>query len=187
MKRVFPWTWIILICLLTSCSKSGWTDRSGPVGVMYLDGKEFREAGSPNLVLGYFYGMLGIVQQDNSVRMVYSPNSLSNRLNTIRVELSIIIDDVVSENYEGGSFHYSMGDGNNSISFALYQKRNVYEYDIIEADVQISNLVCDYSDEDYSTYSYHCRIDYSMDVVDSEGKAHKVEGWAKHDDLRDKV
>lgn len=185
MRRFITWSWIILICLLSGCSKSGWTDRSGPVGVMYLDGKELRESGSPNWVMGHYYGILGIIQQEENVRMVYSPNNLSNILNTIKVELKIIIDDVSREKYDGGSFHYSKEDGTNSITLALYQKRNVDIYDVIDATVQISNLVCDEADEDSNTYSYHCRIDYCMEVIDSEGKTHKVEGWAKHDDLRE--
>lgn len=184
MKHFFPWLWIIFICLLTGCSESGWTDRSGPVGVMYLDGKELRENGFSNLVLGGVCGKLSLYRSGEKYYFQYDPRSLSNRMNTLKASLHLFcINDISLEAFDDRKFIYSKGDNKYEPYLLVNNKGNEDVYEINSATVFISDIYSIYSSQDEDGI-LNIRIDYTMDVVDSEGKSHKVEGWAKYDDLR---
>ncbi len=181
MKRVFPWTWIILICLLTSCSKSGWTDRSDPVGVMYLDGNELRENGFSNFVLGGIYGQLFLYRDGEKYYFEYDPRSLSNRMNTLKVSIHLFcINDISIEAFDEGRLFYSKGD-NKYEPYLLVNKKGKKEvYDINSAMVIISDA--DLSQDDETILNF--RIDYTIEAFDSSGEIHLINGWAKTDSLR---
>ena len=182
MKRM-PYCLLVPILIsITSCSRymDEW-DNTEPVSVMYFDGIELREHALYDVVMGGLYGPLYVQiyenEMNNSIHLVYTPRNSYDKEHTISVFWNgFAIDSSSQESFEGDTLHYSMGD-NGYYSCLRLTRNNTSEWmDVTTADVLISDLQR-YSDPNYYL-TYDCRIDYSMEVVDSLDIVHKVNGWA---------
>lgn len=169
-----------------------WPEDDDVCGLFYYDGEEYREARQAQPAYDGKYGGLGVNhflkrnETDSTYSFFYSPRTFINKTQKQQFELEFRID-FSDDQFESRHYIYTEDDDNKldpGIEFFTLDDSNSYHYyEIKSIEISFSDILVLH--RNITGNGYTCRIDYSMEVLDSLGRLHLINGWAIPNKERD--
>ncbi|MBR5678179.1 MAG: hypothetical protein IKX20_08565 [Paludibacteraceae bacterium] len=174
---------------MPSCYDHKWPAEDDVCGILYYDGKEFREA---RYNKGK-YGRLSLSHSD-TYQFAYNPNGFINKTDKRTIHVDFWLLGVSDEEFSDGHVVFDARSG-----LWVWDEDSIYYYDYgfsINGESEDSDMFYDisYVDVSFSDISilkrvdpadfFSCRIDYMMEVIDTLGYTHNINGWAIYSNKR---